>query len=319
MGESTLYKIIGIILALSIVITILTANIVSITATTLLKSDSSVIGSRVQAPATTDAIQAGETVLESPETLPNETAQVEGTEGTNQTTGSSGNTNTTKSSGNTNTTKKAGSTQKNNAEIVTIYNNSVNNTKKYQGTVKIKRTQGTTTTILAISPESVRGKAEELLPNDWPKEKSGTYTKGVNAEGDSITRMLPPDKQTYGSKLTVAGVKSANYTAVGSGSKVVITLIEEKGDDINFVPPHHASCMDTLSITSEDLKPFTLKKASIIYTGATITAEINSKGLITSLKINEPAKIQGNLSLSFIPLINADIEGVWRQEFVLTY
>lgn len=112
MGESTLYKIIGIILALSIVITILTANIVSITATTLLKSDSSVIGSRVQAPATTDAIQAGETVLESPETLPNETAQVEGTEGTNQTTGSSGNTNTTKSSGNTNTTKKAGSTQK---------------------------------------------------------------------------------------------------------------------------------------------------------------------------------------------------------------
>ena len=309
MEENKLYKIIATVLALSIVFTIITSNVVSITGITLLKAGGTIV-------ANTNGSGGGEdnTKKDTDVIVPDDTtAAVDDTQ-------SSGTADPTNTGGNTTTTKApTGTAQKSKAEIVTIYNNAVNNTKKYQGTVKIKRTQGTTTTILAISPEAVRSTAEEMLPNDWPKEKTGTYTKGVNADGDSINNMLPPDKQTYGSKLVEAGVKTASYTAVGSGAKVVITLVEEKGDDINFVPPHHASCMDTLSLSSDDLKPFTLKKANITYSGATITAEINSKGLVTSLKISEPANIQGNLSLSFIPLINAEIGGLFRQEFILTY
>lgn len=308
MEENKLYKIIAIVLALSIVFTIITANVVSITGITLLKAGGTIV-------ANTNGSGGGEdnTEKETDVIAPDDTpAAVDDTQ-------SSGTADPTNTGGNTTTTKPQGTAQKSKADIVKIFNEAVNNTKKYQGTVEIKRKQGTTTTILAISPEAVRGTAEDMLPNDWPKEKTGTYTKGVNAEGDSINRILPPDKQTYGSKLTEAGVKTASYTAVGSGAKVVITLVEEKGDDINFVPPHHASCMDTLSLTAEDLKPFTLKKATITYSGATITAEINSKGLVTSLKISEPANVQGNLSLSFIPLVNAEIEGLWRQELTLIY
>ncbi|NMP38200.1 MAG: hypothetical protein GX051_08825 [Clostridiales bacterium] len=203
--------------------------------------------------------------------------------------------------------------------VLNYYNTTANAAKKYSGTVKIARAQGTTSTLDEISIESLRGKAEEMLPNDYPQNKSASYTAGKSSDGDTLSRMLPPDKADYTSKLTASGVKSAVCTAQGDGCKIVITLVEEKGNDINFKPPYHGSCMDTLSITSEDIKPFTLKSAEITYVGATITATVDAQGRLTSLKISEPVRIQGKLSFVGIPLINAKITGTWKQEFTLTY
>ncbi|NLA76364.1 MAG: hypothetical protein GX851_00795 [Clostridiales bacterium] len=205
------------------------------------------------------------------------------------------------------------------AEILEYYNKVANAAKKYSGTVKIDRAQGTTSSLDEISVEGLRSKAEDMLPNDYPTKKSATYTAGKTSDGDTLSRMLPPDKADHTSKLTAAGVKTATCTAQGSGYKVVITLVEEKGNDINFKPPHHGACMDTLSITSEDIKPFTLKSAEITYVGATITATVDAEGRLTELNINEPVVIQGKLSFIGIPLITAKITGTWKQELKLSY
>ncbi|HZK22048.1 MAG TPA: hypothetical protein VFC76_07235, partial [Oscillospiraceae bacterium] len=202
MEENKLYKIIAITLALAIVFTIITSNVVSITGITLLKSGGTAMVDTNQKPQE-DAPPAGDVNSNGDNSGDNTDDTTAGSVDANANTGSD----KTTQGGGTTTTKPQGTAQKSKADIVKIFNEAVNNTKKYQGTVEIKRKQGTTTTILAISPEAVRGTAEDMLPNDWPKEKTGTYTKGVNAEGDSINRILPPDKQTYGSKLTEAGVK----------------------------------------------------------------------------------------------------------------
>lgn len=207
------------------------------------------------------------------------------------------------------------------ADIVNFYNKYANATQKYTGKVTITKKDGTACTLDYISLEAARTTAEGMLPNDWAdaKPSTKTFTNGKTAEGDNINRMLPPDKEDFVSRLTPAGAKSASCTKVSGGYKVVIKLVSETGNDINFKPKHHSSCMDTLALTSKDLEPFKLNEAKITYTGATITAVINEKGLLTSLVINEPAKVEGRLAWTIFNLIDAKVIGTWHQEITFKY
>ena len=127
MEENKLYKIIAIVLALSIVFTIITANVVSITGITLLKAGGTIV-------ANTNGSGGGEdnTKKDTDVIVPDDTtAAIDDTQ-------SSGTADPTNTGGNTSTTKPQGTAQKSKADIVKIFNEAVNNTKKYQGTVEIK-------------------------------------------------------------------------------------------------------------------------------------------------------------------------------------
>lgn len=205
------------------------------------------------------------------------------------------------------------------ADIVTYYNNAVNGAKKYPGKMTVKRTQGTVSSLEEISIGLAQGVVEGVLPNDYPKNETQTFVNGKSSSGKTAASFFPVDDKPYASNLTPAGVKSATCTANGKGSKVVITLISEDGNDINFVPKHHASCADTLALTQEDLDPLTINECHITYTGMTLTAEIDEFGRVTSLKVSEPVTIEGKVAWKKLNLIEVKVLGTWKQEFVVTY
>lgn len=334
MGESMLYKVIGIVLALSIVLTIVTTNIVSITAITLLKSGGgAAVGGTGTQTNTTEAAQAVDTQqggsVSPDDTTPSNTAQGTGTQGTGQTNQSGGNTGTTKSGG-TNTTTAAA--QKSNADIAKLYNEALNKTKAYKGNVKIKRVEGVTTVVTKLA--LVKSIAQGMLPNTYPETREGTFSNGlstadkrVKKDGDTkefdpgtkLANYLPPP-EGKNATLAAAGIKDAKHTAVGGGYKLEITLIQEAGDGINYLPTHHASVMDTLSMSDKDLEPFTVINATTTYSGATITVNVNANGLITSLSILETVNVTGVVTYGDMKQgLDAILDGNWKQDITFTY
>lgn len=205
------------------------------------------------------------------------------------------------------------------AEIVTFYNDHANATKAYSGTVKIDKKDGTTSTLDEISIGFLRGTAEDMLPNDYPKTASKTFTNGKASDGKSIKDFIPVDGDTKMSKLSASGVSKATCTETANGWKITLILKSESGNDVNFKPPYHASCMDTLALTAEDLEPFTLKNAKVTYKGATLTAEINKDGYVTFFNVNMPVLVEGNLAYKSFNLIEAVVTGLWRQTLNFTY
>lgn len=205
------------------------------------------------------------------------------------------------------------------ADIVTYYNTAVNGAKKYSGKMTVQRTQGTVSSLEDISIGLATSVVEGVLPNDYPEVEALTFTNGKASNGKTAASFFPVDDKAYTSQLTPAGVKSAVCTANGSGSKVVITLVSEKGNDINFVPKHHSSCADTLALTQEDLDPLTINECSITYTGMTLTAEIDEFGRVTSLKVSEPVTIEGKVAWKSLNLIEVKVLGTWKQEFIVKY
>lgn len=205
------------------------------------------------------------------------------------------------------------------AEIVTFYNDRANATKAYSGKVKIDKKDGTSSTLDEISIGFLRGTAEDMLPNDYPKTASKTFTNGKASDGGSIKDFIPVDGDAKMSKLSASGVSKATCAETAKGWKITLTLKSESGNDVNFKPPYHASCMDTLALTAEDLEPFTLKNAKVTYKGATLTAEINKDGYVTFFDVNMPVLVEGNLAYKSFNLIEAVVTGLWRQTLNFTY
>ncbi len=205
------------------------------------------------------------------------------------------------------------------AEIVTFYNDQANATKAYKGKVKIDKKDGTTSVLDDISIGLLRGTAEDMLPNDYPKTNSKTFTNGKAADGSSIKGYMPVDEDARMSKLSASGVTKATCTATANGWKITLVLKAESGDDVNFKPPYHSSCMDTLALTAEDLEPFTLNDATVYYKGATLTAEINKDGYVTYFDVNEPVVVEGSLAYKSFDLIDVVVTGTWKQTLKFTY
>ncbi len=330
-----LYKIIGICLVLSLVITIVTSNIVSITALTLINTGSVVSGGT----GTVSTTGASDTTAAGGDTTPADTQAnvtvIDTTgSGTAGTTSGGNNTGTTKKSGGTNATVKPTAGPKNNAEAAALYNNAVNKTKAFKGNVKVKRVEGITTVVTEMGM-GLKSLAEKALPNSYPETREGTFKNGaatadtrINKDGEKkvfdpgtkLIGYLPPPNSKNAS-LQAAGIKLFKYTPVGSGYKLEITLVKETGDGINFIPPYHSSVMDTLAISDEDLGDFRVMNATATYAGATIVANVNAQGLLTSLNIKEVVNIAGKVghkSLGSIG-VNAVIDGNWKQDITLTY
>lgn len=202
------------------------------------------------------------------------------------------------------------------AEIVDYYNNAVNGV--CDKTVTVKRVQGTNCKITecSIDTQWILDKANEMLPNDYPDTKTVSFKNG-KSDGESLEKFMPRSDGNPGG-LTTAAVSKATCTASGSDYKVVINVKDETGNDLNWLPPYHASCMDTLSIKAEDLEPFTLAGATIKYYNSTITAVIGADGNIKSLDIQEPVKVEGDLKITVISL-HAVVDAKWQQQYTFTY
>ena len=214
------------------------------------------------------------------------------------------------------------------AKIVTYYNAAANATKAYKGTMKLTIVQGSTSKITETSfPSAAVSIAEGLLPNDYPTKKTFTVKNGQGsgynerkqqAENKSINDILPIDESPKMSTLTAAGVQSASCSKVSNGYKVVIKLKSETVTSFSQKPKHHASCMDVLNITDDDIKPFTAKSMNIKYTGATLTAVVNDKNMLVSFNVNEPMDISGSLEWGLIKG-TAKIAASWKQDVQFAY
>lgn len=216
------------------------------------------------------------------------------------------------------------------AKIVAYYNAAANNTKAYKGTMKLNILQGTTSKITESSLPSVAvDVANGLLPNDYPTKKTFTVKNGQGEgynerkqenESKPLADILPIDGNAKMSTLVPAGVKSAKCEKVAGGYKVTLVLKQEVIHSLDDKPKHHYSCMDVLDITSDDIKPFTAKQFDITYPGATLTAVINDKNLLTEFDVNEPVLVDGVCAMA--PIVNNAeifIDASWKQNVKFTY
>lgn len=196
--------------------------------------------------------------------------------------------------------------------------------KQYKGKVTVKRVQGTTSKINSLDPNKILGidlvaKAEPLLPNDYPKTATQTFNGGKAADGTTLASFLPASKRAA-YNVNPAGVKSASCVKQGNGWKVSITLVVESGEGLTFVPTHHGSCFDTLSLTPDDFKPFSPKSTKVTYQSGTFTFVLNADGTLASISVSEPANVVCRLTFGNSNVgIDANFTGTWKQDFTFTY
>ena len=209
-------------------------------------------------------------------------------------------------------------------DIVAFFNKYATAMKQYKGKVTVKRVQGTTSKINSLNPNKILGidlvaKAEPLLPNDYPKTATQTFNGGKAADGTTLASFLPASKRAA-YNVNPAGVKSASCVKQGNGWKVSITLVVESGEGLTFVPTHHGSCFDTLSLTPDDFKPFSPKSTKVTYQSGTFTFVLNADGTLASISVSEPANVVCRLTFGNSNVgIDANFTGTWKQDFTFTY
>lgn len=214
------------------------------------------------------------------------------------------------------------------AKIVAYYNAAANNTKAYKGTMKLNILQGTTSKVTETSlPSAAISIVNELLPNDYPTKKTFTVKNGQGEgynerkqenESKPLNDILPIDGNPKMSTLSADGVKSAKCEKLAGGYKVTLVLKPETIHSLDDKPKHHSSCMDVLDITADDIKPFTAKTMDIKYPGATLTAVINDKNLLTEFDVNEPVDVVGDVEWTVVKA-SIVIDASWKQNVKFTY
>lgn len=203
------------------------------------------------------------------------------------------------------------------ADIVAFFNKYATAMKQYKGKVTVKRVQGTTSKINSITGGSaIANIAQPLLPNDYPQTATQTFNGGKAADGTTLASFLPASKRAA-YNVNPAGVKSASCVKQGNGWKVSITLIVESGEGLTFVPTHHGSCFDTLSLTKDSFGPFEPVSTKVNYQSGTFTFVLNADGTLASINVIEPANVVCKLKKGIS--IDADFTGTWKQDFTFTY
>ena len=203
------------------------------------------------------------------------------------------------------------------ADIVAFFNKYATAMKQYKGKVTVKRVQGTTSKINSITGGSaIANIAQPLLPNDYPQTATQTFNGGKAADGTTLASFLPASKRAA-YNVNPAGVKSASCVKQGNGWKVSITLIVESGEGLTFVPTHHGSCFDTLSLAKDSFGPFEPVSTKVNYQSGTFTFVLNADGTLASINVTEPANVVCKLKKGIS--IDADFTGTWKQDFTFTY
>lgn len=207
------------------------------------------------------------------------------------------------------------------AEIVKAYNDAVNNTKAYTGTINARKVNDMTLNLddcsIGFLTSTINGILQGLVSDS---DKSWTFENCVATQDDGSTRDLdyhvPPSRRQ--AALTEAGVASASATDNGDGTYTMkIALVAETSsyDGTNTVNPvHNESVVDPLNLATLDISPAKITSANMNYPGTTLEATVNEDGLLTKLIVELPMAGNGVGSLS-----GASLEAVISGGNVDTY
>lgn len=184
------------------------------------------------------------------------------------------------------------------AEIVKAYNNAINDTKKFQGTVSVHKV-GTMNINLDDCTVSFLTSAINKILQGLIKDtdSSWTFTNGQHVWEDGniteLNKIVPPGGGRE-AKLAEAGVASATAKDNGDGTyTMTIKLVAEKstfdgstGATVN--PAHNESVVDPLNLATLEVPSVTITKADMDYPGTTLEATVNGDGLLTKLVVDLP-------------------------------
>jgi hypothetical protein len=212
------------------------------------------------------------------------------------------------------------------AEIISFYNEYGNAIKTYKDKVTVTKTDGTVSEVNHIAGgKIIENLALDLLPNDYKAKPTYTFVNGTStADNKTLTKWLPRSDSAKLSELSTTGtngVKSATCTASGTGCKIVIMMNDDKTSGataLSNTPKYVSKCMDTLDLTSDDIAPFTLESAEVIYTGCKVEAVFDAQGRMTKLDIVTPAQIKGTLK-KIIQLKDTNIVGDYKATYTFAY
>ncbi|MFU2400795.1 MAG: hypothetical protein ACM67T_03520, partial [Clostridiales bacterium] len=86
---------------------------------------------------------------------------------------------------------------------------------------------------------------------------------------------------------------------------------------LTYVPKHHGSCFDTLSLTKDSFGPFEPVSTKVNYQSGTFTFVLNANGTLASINVTEPANVVCKLKKGIS--IDADFTGTWQQQYTFVY
>lgn len=148
--------------------------------------------------------------------------------------------------------------------------------------------------------------------NDKPNTK--TFTKGVASDGTAANQFILP------TNLYADAVKTANVSKNGSGYVVTFTLNQESCSHTGTAA-YNASCAWPLDIGVIDFgSAVTIQSCTFNYPGTKLTANIDSQGRVSSVKVEMPltvANAQGK-ALGVTIKVGA-ISGKWTCTNTMTF
>lgn len=193
---------------------------------------------------------------------------------------------------------KGGKIPSGTAEIVKAYNNAINDTKKFQGTVSVHKVGTMKISLDDCTVSFLTSTINKILQGlIKDTDSSWTFTNGQHVWEDGniteLSKIVPPGGGRE-AKLAEAGVASATAKDNGDGTyTMTIKLVSEKstfdgstGATVN--PAHNESVVDPLNLATLEVPSVTITKADMDYPGTTLEATVNGDGLLTKLVVDLP-------------------------------
>ncbi|NLX92571.1 MAG: hypothetical protein GXZ02_01665 [Clostridiales bacterium] len=197
--------------------------------------------------------------------------------------------------------------------------------KTYQNRVTVTKKAGTTSKINYIAGGSaVQNLAKDMLPNDYSEKPALTFINGMSGS-KTLAAYLPRSYSNLMSELNPTGANGVKVAtlAAGSGNHTVTIVMD---DDIisgptalSDKPTCVSKCMDTLSLTPDDLTPFTMENATATYSGCRIEAVFDVQNRMTKLDVTTPVQIKGDLKYTVIQLKDTDVTGTYNGNYTFAY
>ncbi|OQA49350.1 MAG: hypothetical protein BWY46_00792 [Firmicutes bacterium ADurb.Bin300] len=295
--KDTWLKVVVIALAAALVFTIVTSNIVSITAISTLKKAKS--GSLVVIDDTTAPANGADDTTASPVDASGMVTQpVDTTPDTASGSGTGGNTATTKASGGSgNTTAPSG---KSTGEILNIYKTAINK-------VKLNAAAGYSKKEWQELPELAIGNNETV--NNFVQEKAAEYMTTADEVNPEISAKGSEDakRRFPGCTLTdLSKIQKATCEDKGSYYKITIVMQDDNtpSKEKNILGQITNSVLYKEEIVEEvdSFKVVKIKSMTILYNDFTITCEITKDGKFRSMKHFATVDIAVSATIFFIPM-----------------
>ncbi len=208
-------------------------------------------------------------------------------------------------------------------EIAAKYNEVVNAAKTAQN-VTIYRYEAISLNLTDCSISFATSTVNSILqqfvtPTERTTEITNGYTDGGTGANTATNYIYPMnrDAEVQGSYLSSA---TAVENADGGYTMTLVFAAENSDFDgtTSTEPTGHNSAMDPLNLGTLDISPASIDSASMVYSGATVTATVNADGLLTEMHLDLPMEGGGTGSVIGFS-VSLEIEGAMDGKITLTY